>query len=227
MDSAFACMKYVLFTMNFLIWCFGGALTAVGVWIRTDGDFWEYHKGFEISNYYQACYVIMTVGAVLLIVGFLGCCGAAVDSPCMLLTYIIIMATIVVLELAAAGLVWKIGDGDKFQEYITREILKKIEERKYNRDAENLIDKLQMHLECCGANDFTDYGLDQVPRSCSSDRTNNIFIYGCGEHLRRMLEQKGGIVGGLVLGIGLIQVISLVFTTCLLAAMKSEEKDYV
>lgn len=32
-------------------------------------------------------------------------------------------------------------------------------------------------LECCGGYDKNDYHQDDVPQSCSSDRTNNIYIH--------------------------------------------------
>lgn len=64
----------------------GGAILGIGIWIRSDSDFWEYHRGLNIPQYYQACYVAITLGVIILIIGFFGCCGAALDSPCMLFT---------------------------------------------------------------------------------------------------------------------------------------------
>ncbi|XP_023229364.1 CD9 antigen-like [Centruroides sculpturatus] len=227
MDSAMACMKYFLFTLNFIIWCLGGALAGIGIFIRSDDYFWSFQRGLALDQYYQACYIIITVGVILLVVGFLGCCGAAMDSPCMLLTYILIMAFIIILELATAVLVWKIADGEKLQEILKEKIRDQIEKRSRDDEAKQFVKLLQMHLECCGAQDKNDYGDSAVPESCNSQRTNNVFIYGCAENLRRYLEKKAGLMGGLVLGIGFIQIMALVFTTCLFCALREEAKEYV
>lgn len=227
MDAAIACMKYIIFTVNFLVWCLGGALAGVGIWIRSDDYFWSFHKGLGLDQYYQGCYIIITAGVILLVIGFLGCCGAAMDSTCMLLTYILIMAIIILLELATAGLVWKVADGERLQEILKDKIMRQIDARHFDDNARQFLKLLQMHLECCGAQDKNDYREDALPESCNSQRTNNVFIYGCAENLRRYLEQKGGLMGGLVLGIGFIQIIALVFSTCLFCALRQEAKDYV
>lgn len=40
----------------------------------------------EVSQVANVGYVLIGVGAVLLVIGFLGCCGAVKESRCMLLT---------------------------------------------------------------------------------------------------------------------------------------------
>lgn len=39
-----------------------------------------------LSQLVNAAYLLIGVGAVLLVIGFLGCCGAVRESRCMLLT---------------------------------------------------------------------------------------------------------------------------------------------
>lgn len=224
MHPATACIKYALFLMNFIIWAMGGAILGIAIWIRADSDFWEYHQSLNIPQYYQACYVAITLGVIILIIGFFGCCGAALDSPCMLFTYLVIMAIVVLMELSAAGLVWKHGDGDKFQKFLTDSIKERIDRAVQGDGASyRFVDLLQLHLECCGGYDKNDYNLDNIPQSCSSDRTNNVFIHGCGENIRRYLEQKAGAVGGIALGLVLIQILAIIFTGCLFCLLRDEE----
>jgi len=223
---AIAWMKYIIFTINFVIWAMGGAILGLAIWIRADSDFWEYHQSLDIPQYYQACYVAIALGVLILIIGFFGCCGAALDSPCMLLAYFIIMALVVLMELSAAGLVWKHGDGDKFQKFLTDSIKDRID-RSVQGDmvAFRMVELLQLHLECCGGYDKNDYHLDNIPQSCSSDRTNNVFIHGCGENIRRYLEQKAGTIGGVALGLVLIEILSLIFTGSLFCLLREEGSD--
>ena len=70
--------------MSIRVW--GAGLIAVSIWIRGDGGLWEFVQALEITHYYTACYVIMACGLLLLIFGFVGCLGAATESPCMLIS---------------------------------------------------------------------------------------------------------------------------------------------
>jgi len=227
-DPATSTMKYIIFMINFVIYAMGGAILGVGIWIRSDSDFWEYHRALDIPQFYQACYVAIGLGVVVLIIGFFGCCGAAMNSPCMLFSYIVILAVVVVMELTAAGLVWKHADGDRFQKFLTDSIKDQIDLSIHDHgDSARFVDLLQLHLECCGGYDKNDYHLDNIPQSCSSDRTNNVFIHGCGENIRRFLEQKAGTIGGIALGSVLVQILCLIFTGCLFCILREDSRDYV
>lgn len=56
-----------------------------GISVRIDGLLWEYTEALHIVRYNWACYLIMTVGVALLLIGFIGCLGAAIESPLLLL----------------------------------------------------------------------------------------------------------------------------------------------
>ncbi|UYV80300.1 hypothetical protein LAZ67_18002356 [Cordylochernes scorpioides] len=234
--------------------CLGFALLGIGVWIRSDTDFWEYHNTLPIPQYYVATYVAMVIGVVLLITGFLGCFGAAVDSPCLLLSAIVFMAMMVLCQIVASCFVWKMADGDKviqgnlprpltkvsevpalrqmdsaripplfvaltdvpvcpqLQQFLIEEIRQQIELSKGgNEQAKRFLNLLQLHLECCGGYDMQDYHGTTIPQSCNSDRTNNIYIHGCGENLRRYLEIKAGTLGGICLGLGMLEDSSFIY----------------
>ncbi|XP_022235442.1 CD9 antigen-like, partial [Limulus polyphemus] len=207
MNSPVALMKYAIFTLNFLLWNLGAALFGLGLWIRTDEDFWEYENSLSVRNYYQATYIVIAVGSILLIIGFIGCCGAATESPCLLLTYFVTIFLMVIMELAAAVLVWKATNGDKLQKFLTDQIEIELEKQQYDENSRRFMDLMQIHLQCCGATSMLDYRNKgwTIPQSCSDERSNNVFIRGCGEKLRHYLASKGGIIGGLAIGLVLIQ----------------------
>lgn len=69
----------------------GAAILGVGIWVKVDSasllgilDNIEGTSG--LSQIVYVSYVLMVVGSVLLVIGFLGCCGAMKESKCMLLT---------------------------------------------------------------------------------------------------------------------------------------------
>lgn len=70
----------------------GAAILGVGVWVKVDsGSLLDLLDNVEdassgISHLASISYVLIAVGAVLLVIGFLGCCGAIRESRCMLLT---------------------------------------------------------------------------------------------------------------------------------------------
>lgn len=70
----------------------GAAILGVGVWVEVDSSsllgFLDGVEGApeELSHLAHVGYLLIGVGAVLLVIGFLGCCGAIRESKCMLLT---------------------------------------------------------------------------------------------------------------------------------------------
>lgn len=70
----------------------GAGILAVGIWVKVDNNsIMSVLQGLagapsEIKQVLNVGYLLIAVGAVLLLLGFLGCCGAVRESRCMLLT---------------------------------------------------------------------------------------------------------------------------------------------
>ncbi|XP_054153918.1 CD9 antigen-like [Oppia nitens] len=226
LDPAVACIKYLLFAINFIVWTLGAILLGVAIWVRGDGGLWEYTDNLDIERYYIACYLCMAAGAVILVIGFIGCLGAAMESPCMLIVYFALTAVAIILQIAATVLVWKIAGGDRLQRVLSDELKWHIDRRNTDETSRRFLDLIQLKLDCCGAETFLDYQKvnQDIPVSCNSERTNNIQIRSCGENLRRFLEIRGGAIGGICVALILVEVGSIIFTMCLFFAMKQETK---
>jgi len=69
----------------------GCALLAVGIWAKVEeSSLANLIKNEEIASSLGVyAWIIIAVGAVVLILGFLGCCGAIRESQCMLATVIL------------------------------------------------------------------------------------------------------------------------------------------
>uniref|UniRef100_A0AAZ3QEJ2 Tetraspanin n=1 Tax=Oncorhynchus tshawytscha TaxID=74940 RepID=A0AAZ3QEJ2_ONCTS len=79
-----SCIKYLMFVFNFLIFLGGSFLLGVGVWVLVDPT------GFrEIITanplLFTGVYIILAMGGMLFLLGFLGCCGAIRENKCLLL----------------------------------------------------------------------------------------------------------------------------------------------
>ncbi len=68
----------------------GAGILGMGIWVKVDSDsFLQLVNDTGESSLTllsSASYVLIAVGALLLVIGFLGCCGACMESKCMLLT---------------------------------------------------------------------------------------------------------------------------------------------
>ena len=70
----------------------GAAILGVGVWSAVDSSSFlgvldtVEDLPQEVSQLIYVSYLLIALGSVLLIIGFLGCCGAIRESRCMLLT---------------------------------------------------------------------------------------------------------------------------------------------
>jgi len=227
-DDAWAAidgMKYLLFAINFLIWSLGAGLLAVAIWVRGDGELWEYVQALPIKHYYYACYIAMAIGVLLLVFGFIGCLGAATESPCLIVMYLAVTIACVVLEVTACVLIWRVAGGDELQAVLSKDIMYHVENRIYSDSSRRFLDLIQLHLGCCGAESYVDYrklGQD-IPASCNSDRTNNVYIRSCGEMLRRNLEVRGAFIGGLSVSLLLMQMMAILFNSCLYSILKKED----
>lgn len=116
----------------------------------------------------------------------------------------------VVSEVWLIVLVWRLPGGDRLQYELSRDIEVHINKMEFEANSRNFLDLIQLKLQCCGAGSFVDYKTKNmpVPQSCSNDLTNNINYRSCGEMLRRFLEIRGGVLGGLGLMAALMQVLT-------------------
>jgi len=69
----------------------GVAILGVGIWVKVDSGSILNFLGkiedapAELSQVLNVGYLLIAVGALLVVIGFLGCCGAVKENKCMLL----------------------------------------------------------------------------------------------------------------------------------------------
>ncbi|OWK18110.1 TSPAN18 [Cervus elaphus hippelaphus] len=79
-----SCMKYLMFVFNFFIFLGGACLLGIGIWVMVDPTgFREIVAANPLLI--TGAYILLAMGGLLFLLGFLGCCGAVRENKCLLL----------------------------------------------------------------------------------------------------------------------------------------------
>nr|XP_032636469.1 CD9 antigen [Chelonoidis abingdonii] len=143
------CIKYLLFGFNFIFWLLGTAVLAIGLWLRFDT---QTKSIFEItpnnSNFYTGVYILIGAGALMMLVGFLGCCGAVQESQCMLGLFFTFLLVIFAIEVAVA--IWGFANKEKIIEGVQKFYRETYDKRNQQPAAKETLKAFQYALDCCG-----------------------------------------------------------------------------
>lgn len=179
-DCGAKCAKAILFTFNILIWICGAVVLGTGIWFLVDENALQFIHVATINMSSElmrgAAIALVVVGALAFLTGFFGCCGAIRENTCMLQTYAVILAMLVILQVAAgiAGIVFR----NRISEEIGGSMNKTVQELyRFNGTDETTLafDLTQKEFKCCGSEGFADWqtsswrkssGQQPVPLSC-------------------------------------------------------------
>jgi len=146
-----SCIKYLVVFYNFLFWLLGVVILGLSAYLWWDSQ--NYLDLNEVGQYYVTPFIVLLIlGGVMTVVGFLGCCGAVRESSCLLGTYFLFCVTMCVA--CGASLFWAIQNEDMVREKIKRDTTKLIQVSYGigNTNAtEKLVDRIQRDFECCGS----------------------------------------------------------------------------
>ncbi|XP_061153030.1 tetraspanin-1 [Syngnathus typhle] len=103
--GCFPFAKVVMVLFNLLILVSGLTLLVMAIWASVDGASHLQILGpfsSQSMRHVNVAHFYMAIGALLVLLAFLGCCGAHKGSKCLLLTFFSIILIIVIAEVAAA-----------------------------------------------------------------------------------------------------------------------------
>lgn len=235
------CLKYLMFFFNLLIFICGAATLGVGIWAAVSaGSF----RDILISNpvIFDGVYIIIAVGAALFLIGFLGCCGAIKESRCLLAMFFVFVLIIFIVEIVGGILVFV------YLPQVENIAISSISA--YNGSAADSVlitqgwNTVQATVACCGYNNYTDWKDNavwnaanpgvEVPDSCCTRRIlttdgeiidvekcrqgDTAFINADG--CKTKLSNYVWVVGGVALGILLVELLGMIFSCCLYRAIE-------
>ncbi|KAL4656014.1 tetraspanin-1-like [Arapaima gigas] len=157
--GCFTFVKVMMILFNLLIFLAGAGLLAVGIWVSVDGgSFLKVLGPFsnEATQFVNIGYFCIVIGAVLLLLGFLGCCGAQKESKCLLILFFSIVLIIFIAEIAAAvvALVYS-----SFVQSLLQAWAKPALQQQYgsNKIITQMWNTTMTELKCCGFSNYTDF----------------------------------------------------------------------
>jgi hypothetical protein len=184
----------LLFTLtNAIFWATGGTMLGVGIWLAVDSSAFDNLNatGMDDSLYAAAVYIMISIGALVFLVGFLGFFGGRKESGGggLLKIYFVVVKIIVILEIITIILIaifWSSID-DGIANGMQVDVQTKYNHSD-NQGITNSWNTMQEKWECCGSYNYTDYrdsyfadhyGALNVPASCCKDQINMIALTQC------------------------------------------------
>ncbi|XP_072241876.1 CD9 molecule a isoform X2 [Leuresthes tenuis] len=217
------CVKYLMFIFNFFFWLAGTAVFAIGLWLRLDPKTKGLFEGPDSPYvFYTGVYILIGAGALMMVVGFLGCCGAIQESPCMLGLFFFFLLIIFGIEVAAG--IWGFSNQTQVVDDITKFYMQTYNEFKTTGD-ERLKETLRVihtELNCCGPSGTAkETAKDICPRG---EPLEELIMKSCPDAIEDVFNSKLHIIGGVGITIGVIMVFGMIFSMLLFCAIRKSRE---
>ncbi|NXK94021.1 CD9 protein, partial [Formicarius rufipectus] len=198
----------------------GTAVLAVGLWLHFDS---QTKSVFELESnqtkFYTGVYILIGAGALMMLVGFLGCCGASQESQCMLGLFFFFLLVIFALEIGAG--VWGFSNKEKIIDEL-KEFYTDTYKKRAQPGPRETLTAFQHALNCCGLTG----PLDQlVMETCPKKTiTEGIVLKSCPAAIDDVFKTKFNVIGAVGLGIAIMMVIGMIFSMVLCCAIRRERE---
>ncbi|XP_067420032.1 tetraspanin-8 isoform X2 [Emydura macquarii macquarii] len=233
MAGVSSCMKYSMFIFNFLFWVCGCIILGVSIWIRVSKAAQEdLHLD---SSLFAAVDLMIAVGSIIMVLGFLGCCGAMKESQCMLLLFFIGLLLILLLQVVAGilGAVYK----SQIETAINKTLLDdaKILQSSTQEDQvfQEKFQKFEKMNQCCGLvkghedwgnnfnTPFSNYKICECPQQdqntdlCTTYSNRYIYKKPCAVVIIDFFKNHMVILMGIAFGLAVVETVGLGFSMSL------------
>ncbi|XP_036617106.1 tetraspanin-8 [Trichosurus vulpecula] len=226
-------IKYSMLIFNFVFWVCGCVILGVSIYVRVSDQGQKLINAHaEAGSLNAAANLMIAVGAIIMVLGFLGCCGAMRESRCMLLLFFIGLLLIVILQIAAGvvGVVYKSQIEEVFRESFEEQASTLSQDSTEQESFKNELADFQKQFKCCGlVNGAADWGknFDQYGSSCeciNATNTNDVCVsyngklvykQTCGDVMLDALKQNLIIVAAIAFAVAVIEILGLVFSMVL------------
>ncbi|VDM22407.1 unnamed protein product [Hydatigera taeniaeformis] len=212
------CLRILLVVCNLFVFLFGCICTGFAAYTLA--------KVKEYTNDQWAIVIpafILALVLLILLLGFLGCCGAWKLNSCCLKTYAAIITVLIIIEVICGILI--LVYHDKGKDFIVRFLKECIRDAEIpgNIEMEDMMRNLQEKFECCGAAGPMDWS--NPTKYCDRhggliSNVSSIFKRGCADAIYEYLRSHAIVVGVTAIVLSIIEI-GAVFAACCLAGKRS------
>ncbi|KAL4005693.1 hypothetical protein ACER0C_005406 [Sarotherodon galilaeus] len=231
------CIKYMLFFFNFIFWLAGGVILGVALWLRHDSQtsnllILQFDDQQAPGTFYISVYILIAVGAVMMLVGFLGCYGAIQESQCLLGTFFFFLVILFACEVAAA--IWGFMNRDTISKelinfYDSAYIKAMDVSGSASKDsAIKVLDVFHKTLDCCGKGDDTALFLQLATTLCPTKSPEDFQLrsQSCHFKLVELFSEKLYVIGLAALVVAVIMIFEMIFTMVLCCGIRNSPGVY-
>ncbi|KAI1705653.1 tetraspanin family domain-containing protein [Ditylenchus destructor] len=224
-SSGFGCLRWSVFVFNLIFWLSGLGIAGIGLWLRLDPSVNELaelspNQSSSTSvhqwrhNFSLPSTLLVVAGALMTLIGFLGCCGAWRQNQCMLVGFFVLLIIVFCLEVTCAIVAYV--HQDSIRRYIESSMYDIVRE-KYgdptNPKYQQLFDRIQSEMECCGVRSYRDWlysswahtaseksipkeigigtmAIGKVPTSCCNEEGLREYPANCGHDYSIITTEK-------------------------------------
>ncbi|XP_014794522.1 PREDICTED: tetraspanin-1 [Calidris pugnax] len=223
--GCFTFIKVMMILFNLAIFLSGGTLMGVGIWVAVDDQSFVKIFGTLSSSVLQVVHVgyfLIAIGAILLVIGFLGCYGAQKESKCLLIMFFSVVLIIFIAEIAAA-VVALVYTG--LAETLLTAVVTPLLQEKYGQEESftRIWNTTMKEVKCCGLNNYTDftnstwYKENQVypdacckfELPCNATGAAEADVPGCFDQILDEIKTNAGVVGGVAAGIAALEIAAM------------------
>ncbi|KAL4613481.1 CD82 antigen-like [Arapaima gigas] len=241
-------IKYFLFLFNLIFFIFGALMMGFGLWILLDNQSFIAVLQEESSSLKVGSYILIGVGSLSMLMGFLGCIGAIYEVRCLLGLYFTCLLLILIAQMTAAVLIYFQRDLLKTEmSTIVNKIL--VDYTVGNKTTEQAWDFIQRTMQCCGWTGPSNWTENVIIRnssrvlySCSCrnmsvpgvdveasglcESLNSqppVYQTGCISSVESWLFSNYGVIIGICAGVAVIELLGIVLSICLCQSIRQED----
>uniref|UniRef100_A0AAA9TQH8 Tetraspanin n=1 Tax=Bos taurus TaxID=9913 RepID=A0AAA9TQH8_BOVIN len=230
------CLKYMMFLFNLIFWLCGCGLLGVGIWLSvSQGNFATFSPSFPSLS---AANLVIAIGTIVMVTGFLGCLGAIKENRCLLLSFFIVLLIILLAELILIILFFVYMD--KVNENAKKDLKEGLllYNSENNVGLKNAWNIIQAEMHCCGVTDYKDWfsvlGENTVPdrccmensQGCGQNNTTLVWKTGCYEKVTQWFADNKHVLGTVGMCLLITQILGMAFSMTLFQHIHRTGKKY-
>lgn len=208
LDCSASCSKRMLLAMNLIFLIMGAAIVGVAVYVRNSDT--TKITSTALPN------GLIALGALIMTISFLGCCGALRESRCMLFLYATLLFLLILAQVVLAGLI--LTNNGKAED-----ILRDGWNDQMNDDPSVILD-LQNQFDCCGFDTTTPDVPGGSKSPCPPAPADTVT---CFSKLEDEFHSRTRVLGAIGIAFGLFEIFGLIFAVCLRSGIKTREEEEI